>query len=377
MPNPLRRKRNSSAAEHQPALTPFDVQITESGICTIGGLPVVPGDNEALHDSVLNHLHRLAMATGHPVRATVHDGRSGYITPIEVLTDGSSQLVGEPELVPRSDASAAPAASGSAPARPVVQEPIGPAGQGDWLTKGGTPDAPEAQGEPGTEVSPGFPADLPPPLPHTRITSPAEEPPPALPREQGEERRPWPGPESSEGEAAPGAGETVPGDVPPVVADAVTRINQALQRGHIEFAAMTGQHSLASAVQQFGPDHHHVLELQELCAHIAYVAGDVDRSMATALDVARTRQRLGDPRAYESLMRAAAVWPAVREPRQALELGRDLVAVWSALARQGGRAAAEIGRLDAAKRRMVRLAQRASEMGASDDTSGATGNGAG
>ncbi|MET8183220.1 hypothetical protein [Streptomyces sp. NPDC005336] len=377
MPKPLRRKRNSPAEEHQPALTPFEVQITESGDCTIGGLPVAPSQNEALHDSVLNHLHRLAMATGHPVRATVHDARSGFVTPIEVRTDGSSQFAGEPERMPQREAFSAASApsrsmAGDPPREPLPRPEVhstGPAAQGDWLSKG----KPGMGNDQGQQDS----VDLPPPLPHTRVAFVSEGLEPSRP-EGGE------GPQEQRCEPPGSVGEPAPGGVPPGIADAVTRINQALQRGHIEFAAMTGQHSLTSAAQEFGSDHPHVLELQELCAHIAYVAGDASRSMTMALEVARSRQRLGDPSAYATLMRAAAVWPAIGDPREGLECGRALVAVWSALAREGGQAAADIGRLDAAKRRMVRLAQRASEQGAGPshqgpgpETPGATVHGAG
>ncbi|MFE9608365.1 tetratricopeptide repeat protein [Streptomyces sp. NPDC006012] len=79
---------------------------------------VVPPGREIQH-AVLDHLHRLALAVGHPVRAAIHDVRVGYVVPLQVDTDGASSFVGDP-------AKMAPMASG-VPGVPVAV----PGGQGD------------------------------------------------------------------------------------------------------------------------------------------------------------------------------------------------------------------------------------------------------
>ncbi|MFF3909299.1 hypothetical protein ACFYZJ_25715 [Streptomyces sp. NPDC001848] len=91
---------------------------------TVGGVPVVAGPGEPVQQAVLDHLHRLARATGHPVLASVHDERIGYVVPIRVHVDGSSEFAGEP--VPRG---AAPASAedggptGTEPATRVLRVP--------------------------------------------------------------------------------------------------------------------------------------------------------------------------------------------------------------------------------------------------------------
>lgn len=112
-------KRGRSAAEaaakgaEGSGVTPIEVHVpaesdgVPSAGATVGGMPVVAGPGQTLHEAVLNYLHRLALATGHPVLATVHDERIGFVVPIRVLVDGASEFVGEPVRV---DPPATPAA---------------------------------------------------------------------------------------------------------------------------------------------------------------------------------------------------------------------------------------------------------------------------
>jgi hypothetical protein len=103
-----------------------------------------------------------------------------------------------------------------------------------------------------------------------------------------------------------------------------------------------------------------VLKLRELTAYIAYLAGDALRSFHVSLDLAGVRHRLRDERAaYGSIQSAAAAWRAVRDPLQGLHLGRDLIAVWTDLAADGGPAADDLEQLEKARTRMTRLTERA------------------
>ncbi|POX53505.1 hypothetical protein C3488_05785, partial [Streptomyces sp. Ru72] len=84
-------------------VTPIEVRVpsgARDGVpgagATVGGMPVAAGPGEPLQQAVLDHLHRLARATGHPVLASVHDERIGYVVPIRVHVDGSSEFAGEP-----------------------------------------------------------------------------------------------------------------------------------------------------------------------------------------------------------------------------------------------------------------------------------------
>jgi hypothetical protein len=105
------------------------------GGATVGGLPVVAGTGESVQEAVLNHLHRLTLAAGHPVLATVRDERIGYVIPLRINVDGSSTYAGQPErfetVVPtpvRTDAAPAVQTAQAAPAEAVRTAEAGPHG---------------------------------------------------------------------------------------------------------------------------------------------------------------------------------------------------------------------------------------------------------
>ncbi|MFJ1672972.1 hypothetical protein ACIOK4_42755 [Streptomyces bottropensis] len=94
------QKRELKRAGRAPAgLTPIDVRVCAETGATVGGMPVPPAAGESLQSAALGYLHRLALATGHPVLATVHDERIGYVVPLQVHVDGSSHYAGEPVRV--------------------------------------------------------------------------------------------------------------------------------------------------------------------------------------------------------------------------------------------------------------------------------------
>jgi hypothetical protein len=129
--------------------------------------------------------------------------------------------------------------------------------------------------------------------------------------------------------------------------------------GRIESAAAMAEQSIGSASQTLGSEHPEVLQLRELAAYIAYLAGDAQRSFALSMELARVRRRQKDARAHVNVQSAAAAWRAVGDPSQGLALGRELIGLWSELAVDGGPAAADTRQLDAARARMDRLAERA------------------
>ncbi|QYX78129.1 hypothetical protein [Streptomyces akebiae] len=94
------QKRELKRAGRVPAgLTPIDVRVSAEAGATVGGMPVPPAAGESLQSAALDYLHRLALATGHPVLATVHDERIGYVVPLRIHVDGSSHYAGEPVRV--------------------------------------------------------------------------------------------------------------------------------------------------------------------------------------------------------------------------------------------------------------------------------------
>ncbi|MGW3849505.1 tetratricopeptide repeat protein [Streptomyces fagopyri] len=66
---------------------------------TVEGVPLAVTPGETVQGAVLDHLHRIARATGHPVLARVHDERIGFVVPLQVDGDGSSRYAGEPVRV--------------------------------------------------------------------------------------------------------------------------------------------------------------------------------------------------------------------------------------------------------------------------------------
>ncbi|TQJ89276.1 tetratricopeptide repeat protein [Streptomyces sp. SLBN-31] len=474
------------------AAAPIDVHIpadtTGAAAATIGGVPFTVADGEDVQQAVLGHLQRVALATGHPARATIHDERLGCVVPLQVDPDGSSHLTGSPTPAPVPATSppavpAVPPAAPGAPSAPPVQAPrgaqegpVGPARREAEPAREGVPTfslraVPEPQplGQhaptfrlravaesarsaptfavrgvperaPGT-VAPPTGVFGPPPLmdavpsrpapgadtvtwpspadsdePEDGGTdapapaslfapAPAAEPArssspeagPAPTRSSFSEVGPAPTshhPASSASRAAatprssvtpllprldpepapklnvtPARGfdaiaEAVLGDEPPTapgfLLEPMGRVNEAVRSGRIAEADQLATKVVGEASAVLGLEHPEVLKLRELAAYIAYLAGEPVRALRLSLDLARVHRGLGDAEgAYGNIQSAASAWRAVRDPEQGLVLGRDLIGLWSALAAEGGPAADEIARLESARTRMGRLAERA------------------
>ncbi|MFE9704727.1 tetratricopeptide repeat protein [Streptomyces sp. NPDC005930] len=96
-------QREHERAERSPdsVATPIDVRVPAGGPgvrgASVDGSLVVAAPGEEIQHAVLNRLHRLALAAGHPVLATVHDRRIGYSVPLRVDPDGASHLAADPE----------------------------------------------------------------------------------------------------------------------------------------------------------------------------------------------------------------------------------------------------------------------------------------
>ncbi|MGW2569820.1 tetratricopeptide repeat protein [Streptomyces sp. NPDC001537] len=376
------KKREQQRAEGSAALVaaPIDVRVPEAGAigAWVGGVPVTAAAGEEIQQAVLNHLHRIALATGRSVLATVHDERIGCVVHLQVDTDGASSFTGEPVKM----------------TVPAAQAPPSPPRQPEPSPQGDTPThVLRAPAEPAREASPTFvlralPQPAPDRAPGT-VAAPTGEfgpPPPmdAVPRHHPEpedapaSKRPAPAPLllvppdpalDPDPRPTPARGfdavaEAVLGDEPPTapafLAEPMAQINEAVKAGRTETAAALAETTVEEASAALGPEHAEVLRLRELTAYIAYLAGEPLRAFRLSLDLARLHRRTGDAEAaYGNIQSAASAWRAVRDPQQGLELGHELIGLWTELTAEDGPAADDSERLESARTRMGRLTERA------------------
>jgi len=461
------REHEWAAGSPGPATTPIDVHVPDgdSGVrgASVDGSRVVAAPGEEIQNAVLNRLHRLALAAGRPVLATIHDRRLGYSVPLRVDPDGSSHLAADPVPTAAEEAreEAREGASEGAAAEALVEAParhdrpthvlrsVVPARDGTPTfplsavpgterERSGSASAPTftlralpepARATPPGTVAPPTGAFGPPPRMDgasttgtARVAAPrptygpfaAPEPTPAPGPVPGPIPEPVPGPipepvlePKPEPEAAPvpaprpvpapapksvsdpysdpysdpdpkptpargfdavaeavlgDAPLTAPGDAttPALLAEPTARINEAVKEGRTEAAARLAEQTVTEASRTLGPEHAEVLRLRELTAYIAYLSGDPDRAFQLSLDLARIHRRSGDAEAaYGNVQSAATAWRAVRDPARGLELGNDLVGLWSELATEDGPAAEDAEELESARTRMGRLTERA------------------
>jgi hypothetical protein len=463
----MSRLSRDKKLDHQRGATPIDVRVPVTGeAATVAGTPVAAPPGEDLHQTVLTHLHRLAVTAGGPVLATVHDARIGWVVPLEVTTDGSSRFTAEPvRMAPPEGAGNEPRTTGPAAdernepgptAGSGAPGPTGHASQTSWppaygqhappipppeesaqdpaptfrmrklpavqqADAGATPThvlrrLPDPQA-PGTAVAPtgefgpppvmdASPASAPEPLPPTdavpepgplpsagpapkagpawSVADPTPlplptEPPPApafrpLPSAQPTPRPglfldpgpllddPDPKPKPVRGfdavaEAVLGEGLVVDDAV---LAESVARISEAVQEGRTEAAAELAERTVAQASDTLGGEHPDVLRVRELAAYIAYLGGETVLAAEISLDLAAIQHRLGDAEAaYGNVQSAASAWKAVRDPLRGLALGRELLTLWTDMAAGEGPAADDTDKLESARARMLRLAERA------------------
>ncbi|MEU1051190.1 tetratricopeptide repeat protein [Streptomyces sp. NPDC005876] len=329
----MARLSRDKKQDRRRGVQPLDVRVPAAGGGTVDGVPVTAAPGEEIGQAVLNRLQNLARAVGGPVLATVHDERHGYVLPLRVAPDGTSDLTGPPTPIP------APAPAPATPAEPAPRTPTPTI----TLRRLPTPAAPAAPAAP--PASTGVPAPLP---------------------DLAPEPKPTPTPArgfDAVAEAVLGDGPiTAPGDgtAPALLAEPTARINEAVRDGRTQDAARLAEETVARASRTLGPDHPEVLRLRELTAYIAYLSGDPDRALCLSLELARAHHRAGDAEAaYGNVQSAATAWRAVRDPERGLELGQDLIGLWSRLVDEDGPAAEDTGKLDAARARMERLTERA------------------
>ncbi|MFF3137132.1 tetratricopeptide repeat protein [Streptomyces mirabilis] len=369
-------KRQRSAVG--PGAGPVEVWVPapageSGGGATVGGVPVVVVPGETVQACVLNHLHRLALAAGHSVRATIHDERIGFVVPLEVYGDGSSRYTGEPvRLGSSAEVPGLPAtppalpapppampAAPPAPPRVPVSEPQPLPGAAPTHVLRALPE-PTRDAASGVAVAPTGEFGPPPPVGPT-----PERPAPAMEAMSVLDPEPEPDPKPTPARGFDAVAESVLAPVQETegaafLVEPVARINEAVKMGRIEEATGMAERVGADASRSLGPEHPEVLRLRELTSYIAYLAGDPLRAFHVSLDLARVRRRHQDPEAaYGNVQSAAAAWRAVRDPVQGLNLGQDLITLWTELVADGGPAADDLEQLESARTRMTRLTERA------------------
>lgn len=384
------KKREQQRAAHAAnlAAAPIDVHVPVGGAgaggASVGGVTVIAGPGEEIQQAVLNRLHSLAVASGHAVLATVHDERIGCVVPLRVDPDGSSHFTAQP--VPTAPARESGAdrpthllrsvpepapegASGPAPVRDAtptfrlrpVPEPEAPRDAVPTFELRAVPGSAEAT-PPGTVAPPTGEFGPPPPMgarphpeagrPQAHDTAPSPEP------------EPEPEPRHTPPRGFDAVAEAVLGDGPLAadgghLAEPMARINDAVRAGRIDTAARLAEETVAEASGTLGPEHPEVLRLRELAAYIAYLAGEPLPAFRTSLDLAVICRRAEDAEAaYGNVRSAATAWRAVRDPLLGLELGHELIALWTELTAEDGPAADEIEELESARARMSRLTER-------------------
>jgi hypothetical protein len=187
----------------------------------------------------------------------------------------------------------------------------------------------------------------------------AEPEPAAVPEELDPDPKPTP-PRGFDAVAEAVLGDDPPVDGTALLAEPMTRINEAVRAGRTDTAAELAERTVAEASQTLGPEHPEVLRLRELTAYIAYLAGDPVRAFHLSLDLARACRRSRDAEAaYGNIQSAATAWRAVRDPAHGLELGHALIGLWTELTGEDGPAADDIEQLESARARMDRLTERA------------------
>lgn len=121
----LSRESKREAQQTDRSAEPVEVRVT-GGAATVDGVPLFPAPGEEPQQAVLNHLQRLAHATGRPALATVHDSRIGYVVRLQVNLDGSSSFTGEPVrmAVPGTPNAPVPAQPAQQPRRDGPAHPL-------------------------------------------------------------------------------------------------------------------------------------------------------------------------------------------------------------------------------------------------------------
>ncbi|MEV2217837.1 tetratricopeptide repeat protein [Streptomyces sp. NPDC050997] len=198
------------------------------------------------------------------------------------------------------------------------------------------------------------------------VRTPARTPAPLLAPDPADDPAPKPTPPrgfDAVAEAVLGDGPlTAPGDdaMPALLAEPMGRINEEVKAGRTEAAAELAEQTVAQASETLGPEHLEVLRLRELTAYIAYLADDPVRAFHLSLDLAHVHHRARDEEAaYGNVQSAFTAWRAVRDPREGLDLGHALIALWTELTSEEGPAADDIEQLEKAQARMGRLTDRA------------------
>ncbi|MET7692117.1 hypothetical protein ABZT06_29750 [Streptomyces sp. NPDC005483] len=267
-----------------------------------------------------------------------------------------TDLAYSPRPLPQTRPAPTPTAPRSGPARTPVPPPSSAAAPAPQAPPPGPGPVPEPLPLPTAGFAAVVPQPLPSASPAPRPAAPLIDPVPLL-DDPGPQPTPVRGFDAV-AEAVLGEGLVV--DESAVLAEPVGRISEAVREGQTDAAAELAERVVGEASETLGAEHPDVLRVRELAAYIAYLGGEPVQAAEISLDLAGIHHRAGDTEAaYGNVQSAATAWKAVRDPLRGLALGRDLLTLWTDLAAGEGPAAEDPDKLESARARMLRLAERA------------------
>ncbi|MET8811855.1 hypothetical protein ABZW47_07620 [Streptomyces sp. NPDC004549] len=274
------------------------VRVSGGEFAVIDGETVTAGPGGSVHDAVLDRLQRYAERRGSAVAAAVAEDTDRFV--LEVSPDGSSRVLPSEE--------------------PEVARESTP-GDASESTPGGAPTDPSAKPEHAPE-DPGRTPDrsaIAAVLARARATATAtaRATPPATPAPASD---PAPTPDA---------------DVPPQLAEPVTRINTLARTGHLDDALTEATALRERLTGSAGTEHPHTLQARAVEAYLAHLSGRHREATVLALSVARSRCGAGDAQAPTEVVRAAAAWQRLDDERAAVVHGRELLHMWDRLGSLG------------------------------------------
>ncbi|MGW4198193.1 hypothetical protein [Streptomyces sp. NPDC005004] len=264
------------------------VRVSGGEFAVIDGETVTAGPGGSVHDAVLDRLQRYAERRGSAVAAAVAEDTDRFV--LEVSPDGSSRVLPSEETqdTPETTPEDAPETTPE-------------------NTFGKPEDAPE---EPGRPQDRSAIAAV---LARARATAAARATPPAPPA-------PAPDPAA---------------EVPPQLAEPVTRINTLARIGHLDEALAEATALRERLAGSAGTEHPHTLQARAVEAYLAHLSGRHREATVLALSVARSRCGAGDAQAPTEVVRAAAAWQRLDDERAAVVHGRELLHMWDRLGSRG------------------------------------------
>lgn len=302
--NIFRRKTSQVQRTVRPAASAstadFEVLITAQGIVKLNGA-TLPSNPASFHQTVLDELHRYARIQNLPVTAVITDEMHQRTFHIEVLADGSSELVGP---APSSRGTRGTALVDDGLDQETATLRIWSSSRSEQVS----PDSTVTESTPPESIRPEEDQQ-----PQLGVREPIRH-------------------QHAEGHETRGPTASIPDELALIIA----QVNEAVAAGALTLAESFVDRLVDQSEELFGPEHVHTLEAYALDGYIALLRGDHAHSTDVSLHLARLRLSQGDVRAEEEVKRAAGAWYAVESPVIAVAQGKELLSLLEELAEEQG-----------------------------------------